>query len=181
MSKGKTRGVFYAALLLAGMAYAAQPVRLGVTSGESMTPTLQNGQPYLLDTRAYKSASPRRGEVVVFRREGVTCIKRVIAVGGDTLLLQQIQYEGADELVEREDVPRIKRLIADPRMRRVVRLHSLTIPRDSVYVVGDARSISRDSRAFGPVPISCILGRVPAPPAPEYLRLAAQFKSHSTL
>lgn len=175
------RGVVYSGVLLAALAYLAQPVRFGMTSGESMEPTLRNGQPYLLDTRAYKNSSPRRGEVVVFRQEGTVCIKRVIAVGGDTLLLQQIQCEGPDELVSKEEVPRIRRLIADPRKHRTVRLRSLTIPRGSVYLVGDARNISRDSRTYGPVSVGNILGRVPAPPSPEHWRLAAKFASRTTL
>lgn len=181
MAGRKARVVVYSALLLAGLAYLVQPVRVGVTSGESMEPTLHNGQPYLLDTRAYKESAPQRGEVVVFRQKGDLCIKRVIAVGGDTLLLQQIQCEGPDELVASDELWRIRRMIATPKLKRVVRLHSLTIPKNCVYVVGDARSISNDSRTYGPIPVSNIVGRVPAPPSPENWQLAAKFKAQTTL
>jgi signal peptidase I len=146
-----------------------------------MAPTLRNGQPYLLDSRAYARQAPQRGEVVVFREEGATCIKRVIAVGGDTLLLLQIAGEGPDELVTREELPRLRRIAANPRRRGAVRLHALKIPLGSVYVVGDAQAGSRDSRAYGPVPVTSILGRVDTPPAPQHWRLAAHFTSQATL
>jgi signal peptidase I len=175
------RAVAYSGALLAGLVYLAQPLRIGVIRGESMAPTLRNGQPYLLDTRAYTHAPPRRGEVVVFQEEGATCIKRVIAVEGDTLLLQQFLGEGRDELVAQEELPRFRRLLADPRKQRMVRLHALTIPRGSVYLVGDAQRTSYDSRAYGPVSVTRLLGRVPAPPAPQHGQLAARFTSHATL
>jgi signal peptidase I len=181
MSGGGIRAIVYCGLLLAALAYSVQPIRLGVTSGESMEPTLKNGQPYLIDTRAYKDTAPRRGEVVVFREKGGPCIKRIIAVGGDTLLLQQIQQDGPDELVDREEEPRLRRLLTNPRTRKDIRLHSLTIPRGCVYVVGDARHISCDSRTYGPVPVSSIMGRVPSPPAPQTWQLAAHFASLAAL
>jgi signal peptidase I len=156
-------------------------MRIGIVRGESMEPTLRNGQPYVLNTRAYKTAAPQRGEVVVFRRGDVTYIKRVAAVGGDSLLLERIRGDDDDQLVARSEVSRLRRLAANPQMPGLVRLRSITIPAGAVYVVGDCAQLSQDSRDFGPIPISSILGQVPAPPAPTTRPLAADFRPPTTL
>jgi signal peptidase I len=181
MGNGGSRAILYGGVLLAGMAYLAQPMRIGVVRGESMEPTLRNGQPYVLNTHAYKATSPQRGEVVVFRHENVTYIKRVAAVGGDSLLLERIRGAQEDELVARSEVSRLRRLAANPLMPGLVRLRSITIPADSVYVVGDCAQLSQDSRNFGPIPVSSILGQVSAPPAPITRPLAADFRPSTTL
>jgi signal peptidase I len=181
MRLGNQRWKIYLGVLLFGLAYLAQPLRLGIIHGSSMDPTLRDGQPYLLDTRAYARSAPQRGEVVVFQREGITYIKRVIALEGDTLLLQLFQNESWDEMVYQEELPRLRRLLASPHTHNWFQLQSLTIPPGSVYVVGDMRRAAQDSRTYGPVPVSSILGRVPAPPAPETSRLAARFLAHNRL
>jgi signal peptidase I len=178
---GGSRTILYGGLLLTGLVCLAQPLRLGVVRGESMAPTLRDGQPYLLNTRAYTKAAPQRGDVVVFRRDNVTYIKRVLAVGGDSLLLGRGRGDNDDALIDVRQVTRMKRLESNRRMPGYVHLHTLKVPADSVYVVGDARQLSQDSRSFGPVPISSILGRVSAPPAPVSRPIAANFRSPATL
>lgn len=181
MRSGSQRAAIYIGAVLLGLAYLAQPLRVCIIHGNSMDPTLRDGQPYLLDTQAYAHAAPLRGEVVVFRRQGITYIKRVIAVGGDQLLLQKFKNEGWDEMVTQDELPRYRRLLASAHTRGWVRLRPLTIPAGTVYVVGDEQGTSQDSRTYGPVPVDCILGRVPAPAAPPTSRLAARFTTQARL
>src|SRR5690242_1756336 len=72
-------------LALAGL--AVSPFRLGVVCGDSMSPSLRSGEPYLLDQRYYRNHAVRRGDVVVFEHGGEKYIKRVVAVEGDRLHL----------------------------------------------------------------------------------------------
>lgn len=172
---GGSRAILYSGMVLAGLIYLVQPMRLGMVRGESMEPTLHNGQPYLLNTRAFQKTPPQRGEVVVFRRNHLTYIKRVAAIAGDSLLLSRTIDANEEELVDQRLVTRMKRLVANPQLRGLVRLRTLRVPAGSVFVVGDATRNSVDSRVFGPIPISTILGQVAAPPAPSSRPVAINF------
>ncbi|MFN3651946.1 MAG: signal peptidase I [Armatimonadota bacterium] len=127
-----------------------------VVLGESMKPTLDNGQVLLVDRLYYQTHKPQRGEVVVFRLGGETYIKRVYRGPGEKLSYLEVGGEWLAAIREnRED-----------EMRRryeggisAIRVCETTIPEDSVFVVGDNIHNSEDSRTFGPIPISAILGR----------------------
>jgi signal peptidase I len=135
------------------------PFSLGVVQGSSMTPTYRPGQLFLLDRRYYSDHPLRRGDVVVVRSDDHTMIKRVFGLAGDSIWLL-IQPDG--DLVERYIVD--NRML--PRMKRAVRswdlgrLTRLTVPPGTIYLLGDCSEASVDSRAFGPVPVDAILGRV---------------------
>jgi signal peptidase I len=123
-----------------------------VVDGRSMIPTLRSGD-YLLITRGYES--PRRGDVVVthVQEDGrpVELVKRIIAIPGDTI---EIRDDVA--IVNGLDEP-MRGQIVDPRF--AVSRPGFVIPEGFVYILGDNRPGSEDSRFIGPVPISGIEGR----------------------
>jgi len=149
-------------LLIGGA--AAAPVRLGIVEGRSMEPTLNPGQPFLFSRTAGAGEDLRRGEVVLVRLQGRTCVKRVFAVGGDHFWAARApcdKHSGTLSLL-----PDGFRASVDHWRRRYPSFNfcRISVPRDRVYVIGDGIH-SIDSRDLGPAPADAIIGRVILPVA----------------
>ena len=123
-----------------------------VVDGESMLPTLHNGD-YLLITHG--ASSLHQGDIVVtsvLEKTGpVELVKRVIALPGDTIEIK-------------DDVAWINGTAEPARGQFVSPQFSVSrgpyvVPSGYVYVMGDNRPISEDSRYLGPVPLSGLKGR----------------------
>lgn len=118
-----------------------------VVPSASMENTLQRGD-YMLSAPLLDNATaPERGEVVVFnppaswgQPEGTVFVKRVIAVGGDTV---ECCDENGDVLVNGEPIeePYLKNGAEDLDLE-----YSYEVPEGSVFVLGDNRLMSADSR-----------------------------------
>ena len=125
--------------------------------GESMVPTLHDGEAYLLYRWSYHFRPPRRGELVVIRDPGYTdmAIKRVVAVGGERVEIHDaaVFIDGV-RLNEAYIAPKIRTF---PAKGTVV---SFTIPRNHFFVLGDNRGNSLDSRYYGPLHRQQIVGVV---------------------
>ena len=153
----------WAAVILGGIVIAlvveAFLVQAFWIPSPSMVPTLEVGDRVLVNKLSYKLHPVHRGDVVVFSRPKAVegggenikdLIKRVIAVGGDTIEARegQVYVNG--------------RLIDEPYLPNGTRTDSLplqTVPKDRVFMMGDNRSDSQDSRVFGPIPTNTIVGR----------------------
>lgn len=159
------------AILLGGI-HLCCPFSIGVVQGSSMLPTYQPGQLFLLDRNYYRDQPIRRGDVVVVRCDNHTMIKRVFAVAGDSFwLLIQRDADKIDRYVI--DPPMVERLRRAVRHRDIGRVTRLTVPKGTVYLLGDCSQSSIDSRAFGAIPTSAIVGRV-TPLRSRSARTAAQ-------
>jgi signal peptidase I len=143
----------------------------------SMRDTLEVGDRVMVNKLAYRFGEPARGDVIVFDSPLVeqgggenllgavfrnigealglstpesALIKRVIAVGGDTL-----EIDGNQMLINGT-------VIDEPYLTRNVRMSDygpIDVPADHVFVMGDNRNQSEDSRVFGPIQESSIIGR----------------------
>jgi len=137
-------------------------------SGPSMEPTLYQNNRVLVDKLSYRFRDPRRSEVVVFDRETVAdgtvqhddLIKRVIAIPGDTVEIQQCTViVNGTPLVE-EYLDPFYESQSDPVDRcRTVDLAPVVVEPDHLFVLGDNRVESFDSRAFGPIHQDIVVGR----------------------
>lgn len=143
----------------------------------SMHDTLLEGDRVMVNKLAYRFGDPGRGDVIVFDNpqnsngDGETIfgalvrhvaeslglsspdsalIKRVIAVGGETIEIRQNQVFVDGVAL---DEPYVK------EGSRMPRYGPLTVPEGFVFVMGDNRSQSTDSRVFGPVPEDSIVGK----------------------
>ncbi len=120
----------------------------------SMSPTLRAGDQVVVDKLAYGGAAPLRSDLVVFRAppSGEILLKRVVALGGDTVAIE-------DGALFVNGVRRRERY-ADPKAIDSVYFGPVTVPRGTIFVLGDNRADSLDSRQFGAVSREAVIGRV---------------------
>ena len=117
--------------------------------GRSMEPTFHHGDRLMVNRLIYRMGDPRPGDVVVLHGNGERdLLKRVIAVGG-----QRIQIANGTVFVDGQ-------AIEEPYIEeRPVDYPEMVVPEGHVFVMGDNRNNSLDSRSFGPVPLDRIVGR----------------------
>jgi signal peptidase I len=126
----------------------------------SMEPTLRLGEYFLADATYYRSRHPSRGEVAVYvhpKQEQVHYIKRIVAVEGDRIAIKGGRAIVNGMMVEEPYVD-----AGDPKAR-FANEAEIRVPPGHVYVLGDNRANSVDSRdriAHGPVPVANLIGRV---------------------
>jgi signal peptidase I len=128
-----------------------QPVRV---EGTSMLPRLEDHDRLFINKFVYRISAIHRGDVVVFhypRDPEKSYIKRVIALPGDRLSIDRGQVWVNGKKVNENYVPDEYR---DSRS-----LAETVIPEDTYFMMGDHRSISSDSREFGPVDRELIYGK----------------------
>ncbi|HTZ55803.1 MAG TPA: signal peptidase I [Candidatus Acidoferrum sp.] len=142
-------------LAILGVLIAAFFIRFWQVSGPSMSPHVSSGEFVIINTLAYRFHTPTRGDIVTFRHDGVTpelYIKRVIGLPGDRIRIDRgVVYVNGSRLAE----PYVQ--FPDDRSEA-----EITIPPDNVYVLGDNRAVSEDSRSFGPVPEDALTGKAVA-------------------
>jgi signal peptidase I len=128
-----------------------QPVRV---EGTSMLPVLEDQDRLFINKLAYRVGEIHRGDVVVFlypHDHEKSYIKRVIALPGDDLKIDHGQVYVNGSPVEEPYVPK---RFADDRSQP-----EMMVPAHEYFVMGDHRSISSDSREFGPVDRDLIYGK----------------------
>ncbi len=143
--------------------------------GISMEPTLQNGERLLVNKFIYRFETPHVGQIIVFHPPipGITVdyVKRVIALPGQTFYSKDGQifingkllaepWEPASWLGDFTGSEFLKQPNDDCPYSGPVDPNPITIPTGYVFVLGDHRAVSYDSRCFGIVPMASIRGQV---------------------
>ncbi len=121
----------------------------------SMQPTLVEGNRILVSRLAYELGTPVRGEIVIFEppvtpASPTPYIKRVIGLAGE-----QLDIANGKVFINNQE-------LLEPYAKgetRAIRWVHLLIPPGTVFLMGDNRENSYDSRSFGPVPVSSLQGR----------------------
>jgi signal peptidase I len=121
--------------------------------GRCMEPNLRHGERVLSEKVSYRWRQPRRGDVVVFRVPDGTndlMVKRVIALPGERISIRngQVFING--------------RPLPEPYRRYEMHyfMHEKTVPEGMLFVMGDNRDVSNDSRDWGFLPMNRIIARV---------------------
>lgn len=133
-------------------------IRIIDVSGTSMNPTLNNGDKMLVSDLFY---TPKAGDVVVFRSDtydpNKALVKRVIATEG-----QEINIDFENGVVYVDGQPIDEPYISEPTTTKLDFIGPQTVPEGCVFVMGDNRNMSTDSRKteIGMVDNRLILGRV---------------------
>lgn len=152
-----TRAFVRPALIVLGVALLARCVLVqvfAIPSG-SMKPTLEPGDQILVTSYQlpWESHEPQRGDVVVFRRlDGIPgfFVKRVIAVPGDHL-----EIRGGAVLIDGHALPE-SYVLSKGKLQE---MSPEIVPAESYFVMGDHREDSIDSRVWGFVPRSNLVGK----------------------
>ena len=135
-----------------------QFIKPTLVRGDSMYSTLEEGDYLIINRMSYKFKEPKRGDIIVFESDlqqedgSKDLVKRVIGVSGDKVKIENSKvYVNGEELVE----PYIHDEVTEGDIDTVV-------PENSVFVLGDNREISLDSRydSVGFINDSDILGKV---------------------
>ena len=148
--------VLSACLILLIFTFVVRPARV---DGNSMQDTLHNGEMLIISDIAYK---PKRGDILVFQKINSThpdpIVKRVIATEGQTVDLRdgKVYVDGVAL-----DEPYTDGLPSYPlnTVGTVDISYPYTIPKGDVWVMGDNRTNSSDSRYFGPIDKDTVFGK----------------------
>ncbi len=171
------------ALIIGTRAYVYEPFLIPT---RSMSPTILAGDRILVNKRPFRDGFPERGDVIAFRTPasevGRNWIKRVIGVAGDRIVIKGREIEVNGKKLERERVPpesivqirkqvegdvyyeshagrRYRVLFADDSFdESAVDEINVTVPDRSVFVLGDNRDRSRDSRDIGSIHVGDVIG-----------------------
>ncbi len=153
-----TREAVWLAVRLSGVAAAVLvPLTIGldilqpsVVRGASMVPTLHDGERILVERMIPLFGSLLRDDVVVLAppgNDGERYVKRIAALPGDV-----VRIESGRILVGEDAIVSLPTGEPEPR--------TIVVPEGSCFVLGDNFERSFDSRAFGTVPLSRVIGRV---------------------
>lgn len=137
--------------------FVAQPYQV---QQDSMERTVEPDQYVLVDKLTPRFDDYSRGDIVVFDPppgwsedgQNVPFIKRVIGLPGDT-----VEIRDGSVLVNGTKLA--EPYVYDGAPTIAYEASRWVVPAGELFVMGDHRAVSRDSRAFGPIPISSVIGR----------------------
>lgn len=141
--------------LLVALVIRSFLVQLYVVDGESMFPTLHHGDRLLVNKIGYRFGQPEVGEIVVLedpqdpRRQ---LIKRVIAVAGETVEVRNRTVFVNGQALKEESY-------TNPHTVHFLDMPPQPVPEGYLFVMGDNRGGSLDSRMLGPIPVSKVEGK----------------------
>ncbi|MFC1716721.1 signal peptidase I [Candidatus Poribacteria bacterium] len=154
------KAVIVAAIVAAVMMVAIVAVRLLifdllVINGHSMSPTIRHGDRVLVNRLAYRYDKPERGDIVAFKVDsGRIFVKRVVGLPGDIIEVRQgVLYRNGKKVVN-EPYVRFR-----PRSLRRRSYKPGTLQNGLLFVMGDNRASSVDSKDFGPIPYRNVIGK----------------------
>jgi len=144
--KNNNRGDLVMAIILITLLILTRFISIVYISGPSMQPTFHTGDCILV----FRTDKVERNDIAVVEWQDKWLIKRVIGLPNETLEMEdgKIYINGA-LITENFEYFSGNR-----------NLPEITIPEDYIFIVGDNRENSHDSRAFGPVPTSDIFGKL---------------------
>lgn len=137
-------------------------------SGPSMETTMFTNDRVLVNKLSYRLHDVHRGDVVVFDRVTMNgtnvahddLIKRVVALAGERIEIKACQTWINGKVLDEPYLPARDTSQADLTARcRVPSMRQITVPAGHIFVMGDNRPESFDSRSFGAIPVSLVVGR----------------------
>ncbi|WP_449622100.1 signal peptidase I [Robertmurraya sp. Marseille-Q9965] len=129
-----------------------------VVEGESMRPTLEDGNKLIVNKLGYQIGDFNRFDVIVFHaNEEKDYVKRIIGLPGD-----EIEYKNDQLFINGKKVnePYLNKYRKKHLAIRLTEDFTLTVPKEKLFVLGDNRLKSYDSRQFGFISVDQVVGKV---------------------
>jgi signal peptidase I len=135
-----------------------------VVDGLSMMPTLHNQDRMIVNKMAYVIGKPHRFDIIVFHApEGKDYIKRVIGLPGDRIEYKNDTLYVNGKAVKERYLNQYKKQLVDGPLTDAFTLKEKigreTVPKGQLFVMGDNRRFSKDSRHIGTIPLSKVVGK----------------------
>lgn len=128
-------------------------ISTSVVEGESMAPTLNDGDRIIFNKLIYLIGEPDRGDVVIIQRTLKNYVKRVIALPGEKI-------EMKNHILYIDDQPSEQQYLSEESDTHTGNFGPYSIPNEHYFVMGDNRAISKDSRnGLGLIEEDEIVGR----------------------
>lgn len=144
------KAILRAAIIIVILFFFCWPMRL---MGSSMEPTMGDGEIVLMNRFAAMQGQYEKGDIVVFQyhHEGIgyTVVKRIIATEGDAIRILEDGVEVNGELLQEDYASGVTDGLVD-----------MTVPEGMVFVMGDNRQTSYDSRNMGAIACEDLKGKV---------------------
>lgn len=157
--------VFVGTIFIVLYLYIIQPNQV---KGQSMSPTFED-RDYIFTSKVnYRVDKPKNGDVVVFRspqNKDIEYIKRIIGLPGDTIVFRNcepVQQKDCDVELNGQTLNEAYIQQKTPLLYNSMytKDEEITVPDGQIFVMGDNRGGSLDSRIFGPVPLTDVIGVV---------------------
>lgn len=138
-----------------------------VVDGYSMMPTLKDTDRMIVNKFSYKIGEPDRFDIIVFEApEGKDYIKRVIGLPGDKIAYDQDTLYINGKPYKEPYLDEYKKSLVDGgpltesfTLEDIAEINQETVPEGHLFVLGDNRRYSKDSRHIGAVPMDKVLGK----------------------
>ena len=144
--------------LLAAFVIRVVVVQTYFIPSNSMAPTLEVGDRLMVYKLAFRVGQVDRGDLVVFNRppsiensQLKDFVKRVVALSGE-------QIQAINGVVYVDNLPLPEEYLSENSL--TADFDPIDVPKDHIFVMGDNRSNSRDSRSFGPINVDLLVGEV---------------------
>ncbi len=127
--------------------------------GQSMYPTIHDGDFLVTEKISYRLGEPKRGQIVVLknpRDESVDFIKRIIAIPGDQIRIEQNKFFLNGGVLNEPYLPPGTKAVGESFLKDG---DTYTLGPNQYFVAGDNRENSSDSREFGPIGKEKLIGR----------------------
>ncbi|PFJ14126.1 signal peptidase I [Bacillus cereus] len=133
-----------------------------IVKGASMKPTLQDGDKVIVNKLARQFESYGREDIIVVKTDNFY-VKRVIGLPGDVIEMRNDQLYVNHEVKNEEYLNRNKKQAEKKLINLTEDFGPITIPKNKIFVMGDNRLISRDSRnGLGLIDRADVLGELTA-------------------
>jgi len=146
-------GAFFVVVYL----FVMQPHQV---KGNSMYPTYHDKEYILTDKLSYKFRFPKRGEVIILKspkNPDIDFIKRIVALPGEQIMIKDQSVYLNGKLLNESYIDVETPVFPGGFMQYNL---EVTVPENALFVMGDNRPGSSDSREFGFIPLENIIGRV---------------------
>lgn len=155
------KALFIALIIAAGIRYFIfAPI---IVDGQSMMPTLHDEDMLIVSKMSYTIGDPERFDIIVFHApEGKDYIKRIIGLPGDKIEYKDDQLYVNGKKVDEPFLDEYKQALTKGDLTYDFDLMSeigqATVPEGELFVMGDNRRHSKDSRMIGAVPMEKVIG-----------------------